>query len=231
MCGRIVRRVRVDQIAKRFEVPYGEFSETLAPSVNIPPSSPSPNVVVDEGSRRLQLMTWGLRPRSAQKRAGNHIANIRTDTLAKGSFRGLLMKNRCLVPADGFYEWQTTPDGKRPVFFSLKDDGVFAFAALYAEDESEVGVPAPPTFSIFTTEPNPLVADYHDRMPVILRREDEAAWLDPSNKNAEDLLALLRSYPAREMKSHYVSPAINSPKNDSPELLKPVDWKEQPKLF
>lgn len=221
MCGRIVRSSRIDKIAQRFAASPLDIPD-LKPSFNIPPSSLNPTIVYEDGERRLKLMSWGLKPWSKRTAPSRTVSNIRTDTLVRGSFRGLLMKRRCIVPADGFYEWEATPDGKRPVLFQLKGGGLFGFAGLFTEDDTQRDLSVPPTFSIFTAEPNALVRKYHDRMPVILSGDEEGQWLNPEITDPSVLLGMLRAFPAREMQAHYVSTAINSPKNDSEELLKAI---------
>jgi putative SOS response-associated peptidase YedK len=137
-------------------------------------------------------------------------------------FRDALTHARCLVPADGFYEWQAVPGQKRkqPWYLRLRGGGLFAFAGLYTAPHPDAGVPA--TCTIVTTTPNELAARIHDRMPVILDPEAEARWLDRQLVAARDLLPLLRPYPADRMEAHPVSPLVSSPANEGPALIDPV---------
>lgn len=197
MCGRYSVAVDPEQLASRFnaELP----SEPLLPRLNAAPTEPLP-VLLNEGPRRIELLRWGLIPSWADDPSiGSRLINARAETLAeKPSFRSALKSRRCLVLANAFYEWQKADDGKKsPYRIALKTGEPFAFAGLWENWRDPSGQPVR-TFTIITTEPNDLIAPIHNRMPVILRPEAEAAWL--GNHGVSDgWKDLLGSYPAELM--------------------------------
>ena len=218
MCGRY-SLVSTENIAARFDVQQQQL--TLSPRYNVAPSQSMP-VVVRNSPNRLVEMQWGLIPSwSKEPRAQFSTINARAETITKSPvFRGPFKNRRCLVPASGFYEWQRTERGKQPFCIRLKDEELFAFAGLYDvwhdADGNELH-----SYTVITTVPNELVASIHNRMPVILRQEDEDAWLDKGSDSAR-LLALLKAYPADKMEAYPVSRAVNSPANEGAELMQPV---------
>ncbi len=189
---------------------------------NIAPTQPVATVIHDRqrGANRVEIMRWGLIPSWAKDPAiGNRMINARAESLPeKPSYRGPLRYHRCLILADGFYEWRAQPGGKQPMFIHLKDRTLFGLAGLYDVWQSPDGTPLI-TCTIITTEPNALMAPIHNRMPVILPREDFAAWLDPERTNAAQVMPLLRPYPAEQMACYPVSRRVNSPANDDPTLI------------
>lgn len=195
-----------------------------APRYNVAPMQQVMAVVHDGEKNRLGELRWGLVPSWAKddKFAGKMI-NARAETLlSKPSFKNLIYRKRCIIPADGFYEWKKKAEGKQPMRIVLKDQSIFSLAALYDTWISPNGEKIS-TCTIITTEPNRLVADIHDRMPVILHEEDEETWLNRNNQNAEQLMSLLKPFPAENMEAYPVSPAVGNVKNDSKELIKPVN--------
>jgi putative SOS response-associated peptidase YedK len=154
--------------------------------------------------------------------------NARAETLAeKPAFREALEKRRCVIPADGFYEWRKNPDGtKTPIYTTLKSLRGFAFAGLWESWKGPDGKIVT-TCTIITTAPNALLAPIHNRMPAILSPEGVRQWLDPGPHTAEELLAQVKPFPAEEMQSHPVSRAMNAASYDGPELITPV---EEPSL-
>jgi putative SOS response-associated peptidase YedK len=149
------------------------------------------------------------------------IINARAETVAtKPFFRDAFKKKRCLVLADGFYEWKRTGKSKVPYRIALKTEEPFAFAGIWSAIHDAQGI-AQPTFAILTTEANTLVAQIHTRMPVILREQDEAAWLNPS-LGLDEAQTLLMPLPAKLLMAYEVSPKVNSPTHNSPDLLQPV---------
>jgi putative SOS response-associated peptidase YedK len=218
MCGRY-SLVPTENIAARFDIQQQQL--TLAPRYNVAPSQAMP-VVVRNSPNRLMEMQWGLIPSwSKEPRAQFSTINARAETITKSPvFRGPFKSQRCLVPASGFYEWQRTEQGKQPFCIRLKDAELFAFAGLYDvwhdADGNELY-----SYTVITTAPNDLVASIHNRMPVILRQEDEDAWLDKASDPAR-LLALLKAYPADKMEAYPVSRAVNSPANEGAELMQAV---------
>jgi putative SOS response-associated peptidase YedK len=157
--------------------------------------------------------------------------NARSETAATlPAFRDCLKLRRCLIPADGFYEWKKASNDKQPFCFAITDDSVFAFAGLWDRWRGADGMPIE-TCSILTTTPNALTADVHDRMPVILRRDDYDLWLDPAFKDESSLYALLKPFDAGMMKKFPVSTRMNSVKNDDPQCGEPMEVAEQAGLF
>jgi len=181
--------------------------------------------VLNDGHRELSLVRWGLIPSWAKDPdIGQRMINARAESLAeKPSFRGPLRRKRCLILADGFYEWQTVPGATRklPIYLRLKSRKVFAFAGLWDRWLDPDGV-ARTTCVIITTAPNALVAPIHDRMPVILPREHYHLWLEPAEQPPEKVLPCLKPYPADEMEAYAVAPLVNNPKVDDPKCVAPA---------
>ena len=227
MCGRFTLHHTVEELEERFaaELAAGSVGETEA-RYNVAPTQ-DVLVVTQNGVRHLQAYHWGLIPSWAKDTAiGNKMINARAETLAeKPAFRTALARRRCLIPADGFYEWQDAPTGvkapKTPMHIRMKDGGLFAFAGLWDEWHAPDGSPLR-SCTIITTSPNAVAAPIHDRMPVILRPEDEALWLDRSVTTATDLLSLLAPYPAEAMEAYAVSRQVNAPTVDDPALIVPA---------
>jgi putative SOS response-associated peptidase YedK len=223
MCGRYTETAAFEELARRFGIEVEEAdNEELISRYNVSPSQTVPVIVATEGRHRLLRARWGLRPHWARDGKLAPI-NARAETLATSPmFRDALRYARCLVPADGFYEWQAVPGQKRkqPWYLRLRGGGLFAFAGLYTAPHPDAGVPA--TCAIVTTTPNELAARLHDRMPAILDPEAEARWLDRQLVDSRDLLPLLRPYPADRMEAHPVSPLVSSPGNDGPALVEPL---------
>jgi putative SOS response-associated peptidase YedK len=217
MCGRY-SLVQTDQVAARFDIHQAQL--TLLPRYNVAPSQSMP-VVVRNSPNRLVEMQWGLIPSwSKEPRVQFSTINARAETITKSPvFRGPFKSRRCLAPASGFYEWQRTSQGKQPFCIRLKGGELFAFAGLYDVWLDEEGNELY-SYTVITTTPNDLVAPIHNRMPVILRRDDEDIWLDKETDPAR-LLALLRAYPADEMEAYPVSRAVNNPANEGAELMRP----------
>jgi len=221
MCGRYT--LTVDPQTLQAEFGLEAVPDNLAPRYNIAPSQPVPVVVAPEGHRRLDIFRWGLMPRWAKEPGiGNKMINARAETLAqKPSFKHPLRRQRCLVLADGFFEWQKTPHGKQPLFIHLQERKPFAFAGLWdrwmASDGSEIL-----SCTIITTQPNELLAPLHNRMPVILPPNTIDTWLNPAIQAPDDLLFLLQPYPAEKMAFYPVSRLVNSPANDVPACIEPV---------
>ena len=218
MCGRY-SLVPTESIAARFDIQQQQL--TLVPRYNVAPSQSMP-VVVRNSPNRLVEMQWGLIPSwSKEPRAQFSTINARAETITKSPvFRGPFKSRRCLVPASGFFEWQRTERGKQPFCIRLKDGDLFAFAGLYDIWHDAEGSELY-SYTVITTTPNDLVASIHNRMPVILRQEDEDVWLDKESDPAQ-LLALLKAYPADKMEAYPVSRAVNSPANDGAELMRSV---------
>jgi putative SOS response-associated peptidase YedK len=224
MCGRY-RLTRADkEIRERFDVPIDDGG--LSPEAewtaryNIAPTQPVAVVRQDAAlpRRRLTQMRWGLIPYWAKDPAvGYKMINARAESVAeKPAYRESFRSRRCLIPADGFYEWRKDKGSKQPFHFGMADDTVFAFAGLWDSWRSPDGKPLE-TCSILTTTPNALLEDIHDRMPVILRPEDYELWLDPGFQKTDALADFLRPFPPAQMRRYQVSTLVNQVKNDSPD--------------
>lgn len=222
MCGRYTLTADATQIAERFQARFPQ-ADAWQPRYNAAPSQHLP-VVRWRDERFVDLLQWGLIPSWADDpRIGNRLINARAETVfSKPSFRAAVRRRRCLVPADGFYEWKKTPEGKQPYRIALKDGGLFAFAGLWERwHDPQTGEPLD-TFTILTTQPNELVATLHNRMPLILHPEHEAAWLDPATPEDELRLILTTIYPADRMTAYPVSRRVNNPRYDDPTLIQPL---------
>lgn len=225
MCGRFTLTVGLGEVLERFQAEMaGEWK--YEPRFNAAPTQMLPVVRMDKDSktRKLKSMRWGLIPRWAKDRSiGNRLINARGETVAtKPSFRHSLRHARCLIPADGFYEWTSTADGKKqPLRMILKGEPPFAFAGLWDRWEDGEGGSVD-SFTIITTHPNEKIAKVHKRMPVILRQEEEATWLDPNIQDSTLLTALFEPYPAADMELYPVSRLVNSPKNERAECIDPI---------
>ena len=217
MCGRFSLTSPWELLKERFvvDIPVNDYRVryNAAPGQNL-------WVIPEETPRDAQLFQWGLVPFWAKDpRIGNRLINARAETIAeKPAFRTPLKKHRCLVLADGFYEWDKKGARRVPYRVVMKDEHPFALAGIcdYWKDNTGNELKS---FSIITTDANRLIAQIHDRMPVILSRKDEKAWLDP-DLDIIQALKMLRPYPAKEMKMYPVSTLVNNPKNDLPQVIK-----------
>ncbi len=224
MCGRYTLHHKPEEIEERFDIEPGE--ELITPRYNIAPSQIIP-VIRRAESREMVGCKWGLVPFWAKDpKIGNNLINARRETLAeKPSFKHALAKRRCLIPADGFYEWQKRGKAaSQPIYVRRRDGGLFAFAGLWEEWRSPEGETLQ-TCTIITVEPNELVSKFHHRMAAILKPDEEAAWIDPKS-NAGDLLQLLRPYSSDELEAFPVSRAVNSPSFDDAACIAPIDGDE-----
>jgi putative SOS response-associated peptidase YedK len=222
MCGRFTMTVDPAQLRDAF--PWLDIREDWQPRYNIAPTQPVA-VVANRGDHRLDFFRWGLIPSWAKDPSiGNRMINARAETLAERAFfRNAYRRRRCLVLADGFYEWQAVASSKRkqPMYFRLKTGEPFGFAGLWESWNSPDGSQVL-SCTIITTEPNELVREIHNRMPVILDRDSYLSWLDPSEKHPQDLQGLLRPYPSADLMAYPVSTQVNSPDNDSPACVLPL---------
>lgn len=216
MCGRFtLRRPAKVNIEGLSATDF--FAST--PRYNIAPSQDVLAVTEIAEKRTVSLFQWGLIPSWSKDAAG--FINARAETLAqKGSFREAFERRRCLIPADGFYEWKKAGKFKQPYFFQLKDESPFAFAGIW--DRWRRGETSITSCAIITTTANAILESIHDRMPVILRDDDLDSWLR-SNARPAELQALLAPFPASEMKSFPVSLDVNSPNIDDAHLVEPTD--------
>jgi putative SOS response-associated peptidase YedK len=222
MCGRFALTVDPADLEEAF--PDYSFPPQYAPRYNVAPTQPI-LAVPNDGSGKADFFAWGLIPSWAKDPTiGSRMINARAETLAeKPSFRAAYKYHRCLIFADGFFEWQVQPDGKSkvPHFIRLKDGSPFAFAGLWEHWQSPEGSEVR-SATIITTEPNRLMASIHNRMPVILPPDAYAQWLDPAPRTAAELQALLVPYPAEAMTAYPISTLVNKPENDRPEVVLPA---------
>ncbi len=223
MCGRYAMRSSLKEIAEALEAVSEKINEDKA-RYNI---APTQAVVAARESaddvRELVKLKWGLVPAWAKDPGiGSRLINARSETVAeKPAFKGALRLRRCLIPADGFYEWARTETGnKQPFYFRMKDERPFAFAGLW--ERWGDGRETIESCTILTTEANEVLSPMHDRMPVIVAPGDYGLWLDQKVTKADQLTPLLRPYPAADMTSHPVSTSVNNPRYDGEDLLAPL---------
>ncbi len=225
MCGRFSNNAKPKQIETEFKI--GKVNPKLfTPRYNIAPTQNIAVVLEQSGERIVENLRWGLIPSWAKDESiGNKLINARAETLAeKPSFKNAFRSHRCIIPASGFYEWQKKGTGaKQPYYFHLKGKEVFGFAGLYEQWlDRETGEQIQ-TCAIITTEANRVLEPVHDRMPVILKPKDYEQWLDEKENDTDKLQKLLAPYPSAEMESYQVSKSVNSPSNNSPELLEEIN--------
>jgi putative SOS response-associated peptidase YedK len=234
MCGRY-RLSRPKQIlAEHFEA--NPFDDVWEPRYNIAPSQPVPVIRQHpkQPQRVLSLMRWGLIPSWAKDMSGSaSMINARSETAAtKPAFRDPMRFRRCLVPADAFYEWRRTAEAKQPFCFEVKEGELFAFAGLWDGWKGPNGQWIK-SCSILTTTPNAITSQVHDRMPVILGKDDYDLWLDPGMTNVEVLFDLLRPLDASLVRAFPISTRINHVQNDDEDCSSPVTLERpsQERLF
>ncbi len=224
MCGRFALS-DTQQLSLRFDVAPGD-EHALIPRYNIAPTQAIPAIVDEDGFKVIRMMRWGFRPPWKQgENRGPDPINARAETLLeRPMFRSSVARKRCLIPADGFYEWKAQPGtpAKQPYFIRLKDRGLFAFAGLYAEAQDDQGHTMQ-SCAIITTSPNELMAEIHNRMPAILERQAEAGWLDRDLTDPGVVVSFLRPYDADKMDAYSVSTRVSSLRNDGPDLIVPLD--------
>jgi len=219
MCGRFSLYADEKLLKELFDF---HFTDSIAVRYNIAPSQYVLAVVFEDGKRVGKLFKWGLVPYWANDpKIGFKMINARAETLSeKPSFKDAFKKRRCLILADGFYEWKKEDGKKIPYRFTMRDGKSFAFAGIWERNEKF----AQPlyTCTVITTTPNELVKGIHDRMPVIVPENLYETWLDPKMNDTEYLRMLLCPYPSEQMKVFEVSTLINSPKNDAKECVEEV---------
>lgn len=224
MCGRFTLRAPASTVAEQFGL---LDVEPLQPRFNIAPTQSVAAVrrvpESDQPARQLVLLKWGLVPSWAKDvKIGNSLINARAESVAeKPAFRAAFRRRRCLVVADGFYEWQRAGSKKQPYFIRLADDRPFAFAGLWefweGPDHSALE-----TGTLITTDANELMEPIHNRMPVILAPDDYDRWLDPAIQKPDQLQPLLRPYPSDAMLAYPVSTHVNSPRNEDAKCIAPA---------
>lgn len=226
MCGRVTLTLSGQEIAEIYKV-IEEIEWT--PKYNIAPTQQIP-VIINDGKNHLKLFQWGLIPFWAKDRSiGNKMINARSETVdTKPSFRHSFQNKRCLILADGFYEWRREGRSKTPYRITIPGRKVFGFAGIWDSWRGPEGQTID-TCSIITTAANELMSTLHDRMPVILEQNKEQTWLNPSITDPLQLKPLLTPYPSGMMNAYQVSSLVNSPKNDSEECIQQI--KDQGSLF
>ena len=230
MCGRFSSSTQLSFLLERFRAePSGV--EDHRPSWNVAPASDILVVVAGkDGARQLRELRWGLVPRWAKDpKSGNRMINMRAETVReKPTWQRTLAQKRCIIPIDGFYEWQDQGKGRRkqPFYIAARDEQPLALAGLWAtwrdpDSDDELW-----SCTILTTSANKLMRSVHHRMPVILLPESWDAWLDPDNKDVEQLTALLEPAPEDLLMLWPVDPAVGNVRNNRPELLEPLEGHE-----
>ena len=222
MCGRFtLTNPSPRRLASRFDLD-GTFEIDERPRFNIAPTDPVIAIRrADDARNQAGRLRWGLVPGQWALGSGQRpLINARAETVAaQPAFKESFEQRRCLIPADGFYEWRRDPEGKRPIWFSPPDRELFAFAGIWSRLERKGEEPLT-SCALITTTPNEAVRPVHDRMPVVLDREAEAAWIDPDTKPG-DLLELLRPAPEDALELLEVGDAVNDVRQDGPHLLDP----------
>ena len=219
MCGRYTLKTPLSVLTERFDIEEAPSSVTA--SYNIAPTQQVATVLSENGKRKLEMLRWGLIPSWADDpEIGNRVINARAETVAeKPSYRRAFKRSRCLILADGFYEWQKTDSGKQPFHIRMRDGSPFAFAGLWESWDKGEEIRS---CTIITTEANDLVGEVHNRMPVILHAEDYEMWLDPDFDEREPLTTLLKPYAAEAMEAYPVSRRVNKPSNNEPGVVEPA---------
>jgi putative SOS response-associated peptidase YedK len=221
MCGRFALIASAPRLARLLGLVQ---APELAPRYNIAPSQPVAAVrAAADGARRMDMLRWGLIPAWAkQPKPDFRMINAKAETLSeRPAYRAPFRRRRCLIPADGFYEWQRLEDRKQPFYISRRDGNPLAFAGLW-EQWSRDGDTVVESCTIVTTAANETVAPVHDRMPVVLEAGDFELWLDPSVVDVTLLQPLLRPYGSEELQALPVSNFVNSPRNEGPRCIQPA---------
>jgi len=220
MCGRFTLHVPPEDLREYFDL---DEVPDFAASYNMAPSQPVPAVRVTDRQREMVMLRWGLIPPWAKEaRTGYRMINARAETVAdKPAYRNALRHRRCLIPANGFYEWKSSADGKQPWYIHMQDARVFAFAGLWehwdGEDESI------DSCALIVTAANDTVRPVHDRMPVILEPSAYDQWLDPEVTGPDRLSALLRPWSGAALTMYPVSRYVNSPLHNDARCTSPVE--------
>jgi putative SOS response-associated peptidase YedK len=225
MCGRFTLQVSAAGLAEEFGIDI-ELLEHSA-SYNVAPTQEVLTLINEGDGPRPSLVKWGLVPHWA-KGTSKTLINVRSETIAeKPTFKASFRRRRCLILADGFFEWRKEGSRKVPMYIRLREGRPFGFAGIYDRSETPEGGEVT-RCAIITTESNELIGRIHDRMPVIVPREARAAWLDPNIQDDEELLPILGPFDPELMEAFEVSDLVNSPRNNTPEVIEPrrsiTDW-------
>lgn len=230
MCGRFTLTSPASKLVEFFATLEPEFQ--LEPRYNIAPTQMTPAIVEQGGARLMRLMRWGLVPSWAKHLSeGARMINARAETIdSKPAFRKAFRKRRCLIPADGFFEWKKVGKDKQPYLIGMSNEEPFAFAGLWErwhDPESENIVES---YSVVTTAPNQLMVGIHDRMPAILPAEACHRWLNDATPDSERL-DLLSPYPAGDMRAFPVHRSVGNVRNDTPLCISRIETRTQKELF
>lgn len=223
MCGRYTAAMSWSELVDLYEITETGIPLNVAPRYNVAPTQTVPIVRSVPNGRELAMVRWGLVPSWSKGPDSRYsMINARAETVTeKPSFRTPFRRRRCLVPADGFYEWKKANGAKQPYRIALNDGRPFAFAGLWDSWES-ADETAIESCTIIVTDANELVRPIHDRMPVILDPGNHVRWLDVEGTPADEAAEMLRSYPSERMTAYPVSRMVNSPKNDDPKCIEAV---------
>jgi putative SOS response-associated peptidase YedK len=222
MCGRFTIAVTMDELMTRYDI--DEITSPFnRPNYNVAPTQMIPAIMIDGEITKLDQFKWGLIPTWAKNpKIAYTTINARAETVAeKPAFRNAIKRKRCLIPTSSFFEWKKIGADKQPMRILLKNEDFFSMAGLYESWRDPEGNIIN-SCSIITTTPNELMAEIHDRMPVLLKKEDEELWLDPGMTEPEMVRHLLVPYPTEEMKAYPVSKAVGNVRNNGEELIK--EW-------
>ena len=226
MCGRFAGFSSLEMLQEHFPIDVADIQ--IEPNYNVAPTQEIVAIARHEGKNYLQKYYWGLVPFWAKDLSiGSRLINARSETATtKPSFRNAFKKRRCLIPADGFYEWKGDKGKKQPMFLTLPDGKPFVFAGLWETWDNQGKMEKPyRSCTILTKEASASVIPIHNRMPVILKPSAFDAWLDPDNQDVKSLSEIIQAEICTELKSVPVSKAVNSAKNNSPENIKPMEEK------
>jgi|SRR3989338_546788 len=196
----------------------------VKPNYNTAPGQLMP-IIVAHSPNTMEFMIWGLIPFWEEKKEKPHgLINVRDDSiLNKPWAHKYIETQRCLVPSTGYYEWKRTKEGKVPFYFHLKKSKYFSFAGMFSVYKHPKNGEEIKCYTIITTSPNELMQSVHNRMPVILKEEDEQKWLNPDLIEIEKIKEFINPYPAKEMEKYIVSTRVNSPSNNSPDIIKALE--------
>ncbi|MGC5327622.1 SOS response-associated peptidase [Brevibacillus sp. SYSU BS000544] len=218
MCGRFSLFAEPAELIKRFGI--HTFTFDFLPSYNIAPGQNIPAILSDQGERRMGQLHWGLIPSWAKDESiGYKLINAKAETIQeKPSFRTLFVRKRCLIPVDGFYEWKKTSDGKQPMRIVMKNREPFGLAGLFDTWVKPNGQKVH-SCTIITTEPNGIMDDIHERMPVIIGKEHEELWLNRDFSDTQVLQSLLQPYDEQQMEAYPVSTIVGNVRNNHSECI------------
>ena len=228
MCGRYEVHSPIEEIARSFHAEPTAEAAQLPVRYNVAPSLKVPVVRFRDRKRELAALSWGLLPSWSKGGAGNRPINARAEgVFEKPMFRNGITRRRCLIPADGFYEWEQRPGGKQPWHVAMIDGRTFALGGIW-EYWAKKGEQPVLSCAIIVTDANELVRKIHDRMPVIIAPEDYDRWLDPELIDPTEIEKMLAPFPAEEMRAYPVSMRVNDANNEGPDLIEPIFASDQP---